>query len=575
MTNKKIAQILNNISKMLEIKEASRFRVMAYERAAKSIKNLGEDVIDIHKRGELEKIEGVGESIARKISELIKTGKCKYYEELKKKVPLEEINLTNVPGIGPRMAEVFYKKLKINNIAGLEKAAREGKISKLPNFQEKTELNILKGIQQLRKHTKEKNRMLLSFAEPIAMGLVESLENKCDSAEKCNVVGSLRRMKETIGDIDIVVGSEFPKRVVDCFVRLPSVKRIIASGRTKASVLHKQGVRVDLEVLPLDSYGNLLHHFTGSKEHNIRLRTWARSKGLKISEYGVLNVKTGKLHKFRTEKDFFKFLGMQYIEPELRTDTGEIEAAFANKLPKLIKLSDIKGDLHNHTYLSDGSNKPEELAMAAIKKGYRYLGISDHTKGLGVASGLDEKQLLKEIQQIKRVNKRFRKIHLFTGAEVNIKADGNLDINKEVLKKLDIVVASVHSSFSQLEGIMTKRIIKAIKNPLVNIIGHPSGRIIGEREPYDVDWPEVFKAAAKYKVALEINSFPDRLDLKDILIKEAKKYGVKFAIDTDSHKLEHLDNMRYGVAMARRGWAEKKDIINAMNLNRLKKWLKK
>lgn len=574
MTNKEIAKILKNIAGMLEIKEESRYRVMAYENAARSIKHLADDVEDIYKKGELEKIEGVGESIAEKIRELIKTGKCKYYEDLKKKVPIEEVELTNVPGVGPKMAQTFYDKLKIKNIAELEKAAKKGKIRKLENFGKKSEENILKGIEQLKKHTKEKNRMLLSFAEPIAQEIIKKLK-KCPTVKKYDPVGSLRRMKETIGDIDIVVGCKEPEKVIKCFAKLSFVKRVVVSGETKISVIHKKGIRVDLQILPLDSYGSLLQHFTGSKEHNIHLRKLAGEKNLKLSEYGILDKKTKKLHKFDNEKDFYKFLDMQYIEPELRTDRGEIEKALSGDLPKLVKLSDIQGDLHVHTKESDGSNTIEEMAKAGIKKNHKYLCISDHTKGLGVASGLDEKEFLKHIKNIKKADKSFKKIKLLTGAEVNITAKGELDLDQEVLDKLDVVVASVHSAFSQSEEEMTKRMIKAIKNPAVNILGHPSGRIIGERDAYDIEWPEVFKAAAKHNVALEINSFPDRLDLKDVLVKEALNYNVKFAIDTDSHRLSHMENMKYGVAVARRGWAQKKDIINAMNLKDLKKWLKK
>jgi len=572
MTNNEVAQFLYNIAAMLEIIGESKFRVMAYERAGHSIEHLAEDIRDVWKRGRLEEIEGVGPSIAEKIAELLQTGKCRYYENLKKKVPEEEVALTEIPGVGPKIAKLLYEKYKIRSIKELEKAARSGKIRKIPRFGEISERNILRGIELLAKKKIEKERVLLTIAEPIARDLMERLKT-LPVVEKCDAVGSLRRMKETIGDVDIIVASKKPKEVIEFFVRLPVFKRILASGETKASAIHKHNVRVDLEILSSADYGSLLQHFTGSKQHNIHLRTWAVEKGLKISEYGV--IKKGKVYHFSEEKKFYEFLGMQYIPPELREDGGEIEAALEHRLPKLVELKDIQGDLHVHTYESDGSYSPDELARAAMKMGYKYLGISDHTRGLGVARGLDEKRFAQQIKLIENLNKNYRGFKLLTGAEVNITAGGDLDINEKTLGKLDIVIGSVHSSFNQTKEVMTRRIIKALNHPEIDILGHPSGRIIGERESYEVDWKEVFKVAAKNKVAMEVNSFPDRLDLKDILIKEAIKYGVKIVINTDSHQLEHLELMRYGVAQARRGWARKKDVVNTMSLKEILRWAKR
>lgn len=571
MTNQEIAQFLYNIAAMLEILDESKFRVIAYERAGHSIEHLADDIRDVWKNGKLEEIEGIGPSIAEKIAELLKTGKCKYYENLKKKVPEEEVALTEIPGVGPKIAKLLFGKYKIRGVKELEKAAKSGKIRKIPRFGETSERNILRGIELLAKKKIEKERVLLTIAEPIARDIILRLKT-LPSVEKCDAVGSLRRLKETIGDVDIIVGSKKPKEVIEFFVRLPIFKRILASGKTKASAIHKHNVRVDLEILPLADYGSLLQHFTGSKEHNVRLRTWAAERGLKISEYGV--TKKGKLYHFSEEKKFYEFLGMQYIPPELREDWGEIEAALEHKLPKLVELKDIQGDFHVHTYESDGSYSPDELARAAIKMGYKYLGISDHTKGLGVANGLDEKRFARQIKLIENLNKKYRGFRLLTGAEVNITASGDLDINDKILEKLNVVIGSVHSSFNQNKEIMTKRIIKALNHPHLDILGHPSGRLIGERESYEVDWKEIFRAAAKNKVALEVNSFPDRLDLKDVLIKEALKFGLKLAVGTDSHHIEHLELMRYGVAMARRGWARKQDVINAMGLEEVLKWVK-
>jgi len=377
-------------------------------------------------------------------------------------------------------------------------------------------------------------------------------------------------MKETIGDIDVVVATPNPKKMIGCFAKAPFVKNILSKGDTKISITHKKNVRIDLEILPEQDYGSLLQHFTGSKEHNVRLRTWAVEHKLKLSEYGI--EKKGKLYHFADEKKFYEFLGMQYIEPELREDRGEIEAALAHKLPKIISYNDLLGDLHCHTKSSDGTNTIAELAQKAISKKYKYLGISDHTVGLGVASGLSDKEILKHKAEIQKANKKFKNIKLLAGAEINITASGKLDLSLATIKKLDYGIGSVHSAFNQDEAIMTKRMIAGIKSG-IKILGHPSGRLLGQRQAYNVDWVEIFKACAKYKVALEINSFPERLDLKDTLIKDALAYGCKFCIDSDAHALEHMDLIKYGIATARRGWATKADIINSWELEKLLKWL--
>ena len=573
MTNLEIAKILSNISTILEIKGESKFRVIAYERAAEVIANLTKDIEDVYKEGgikALEEVPGVGISIAEKIEELLKTGKMKYYKDLTKSFPEKMLVLTQVPGIGPKTALVLYKKLHIDSIAKLQKAAASGKIHKLPHFKEQAEQNILRGIKQFGIRTKERNRMVLTAAGPIADEVLTYIK-KFKEVKKCNAVGSLRRMKETIGDIDIIIATPKPKEVIAYFAAAPFVKNILAKGDTKISITHQKGIRIDLEILPEQDYGSLLQHFTGSKEHNVRLRTWAVEHKFKLSEYGI--EKKGKLYHFADEKKFYEFLGMQYIEPELREDRGEIEAALANKLPKIIGYKDILGDLHCHTNKSDGSNTISELAKKALSKKYKYLGISDHTVGLGVASGLSDREILKHKANIQKVNKKFRNIKLLAGAEINITASGKLDLSLATIKKLDYSIGSVHSAFNQDETTMTKRMIAGIKSG-IKILGHPSGRLIGQRQAYEVDWIEIFKACAKYKVALEINSFPERLDLKDTLIKDALAYGCKFCIDSDAHALEHMDLIKYGIATARRGWATKADVINSWELDKLQKWLK-
>ncbi len=576
MINQELAKIFQNISTILEIKGASKFRVIAYDRAAEIITSLTKDLDDIYKEGglkALKEVPGIGQSIAEKIEEYIKTGKIKDYQRLIKEFPKGVLALTDVSGIGAKTAYTLYKELGVDSIKKLEKAAKTGKIKKLPHFKEQSEKNILQAIKQFKIRTKERNRMVLTTAGPIADEILAYIKKK-KAVKKADAVGSLRRMKETIGDIDIVIATDKAKEVIKYFAQAPFLKDVLAKGNTKISATHKKGIRIDLEILPVKDYGSLLHHFTGSKEHNVHLRTWAVKHKLKISEYGIEDLKKKKLHHFADEKSFFKFLGMQYIEPELREDRGEIEAALDYKLPKIIGYNNLQGDLHCHTNKSDGSNTINELAEKALEMKYQYLGISDHTSGLGVASGLNNKELLKHRAEIIKVNKKYKNIKLLASAEINIKANGQIDIKKSILNKLDYGIGSIHSAFNQDESVMTKRIISAIKSG-IKIIGHPSGRLIGYRPAYDVEWDEIFKACAKYNVALEVNSFPERLDLKDTLIKDALDYGCKFAVNSDAHALDHFDLIKYGIATARRGWATKGDIINSWELGKLLKWFKK
>jgi DNA polymerase (family X) len=573
MTNSEIATILYDIAEMLEIKGESQFRIVAYKQAARSVEYLAEDVEDIYKeKGEigLKEIEGIGKSIAAKIIELLKTNKCQYCQDLLQEIPYGELILTRIPGIGPKTAQKLYKAFKPQNIDDLLKVAQTQKIRKLPGFDQKTEENILININRLKKR---KHRFLISFAKPIANEAL-GLLRECPYVEKCEEGGSLRRMKETIGDIDIVVASREPREVINYFTKLPLVLRVEDKGKTKASVIHLKQVKIDLEILKPDSFGSLLQHLTGSKEHNIHLRKLANEVGLSLSEYGITNLKTKHLEKFKTEKDFYKRLKLSYIEPELREDTGEIEKARIGKLPYLIKQKDIKGDLHMHTFWSDGRLSILEMASACRDLGYHYLAITDHSAGLGVVGGLTSQKVLSQIKKIKQINKKLEDIEVLSGIEANIKANGVLDLPDKILDKLDVVIASVHSSFNQSEEKMTKRILKAIENPCVDIIAHPSGRLLGKREECQIEWIEIFKKAAANGTALEINSFPDRLDLKDVLIKKAQGYGVKFVISTDAHNLKHLAQMKYGVAMARRGWLEKKDVINTCEFKKVKHWLK-
>lgn len=575
LSNREITDVLGRIAKILELegKESDRFRIVAYERAAQSIGSHGEDLADIYERQGLkglQNIEGVGLSIAQKIEELFKTGKLKYFEQIQKKVPHAEVDFMKIPGIGPKTAILLSEKLKAKDIEELEKKLKTPEA--LEFFKEKTRSNILRGIEILKGF---EGRMLLVEALPIAEKYLTHLK-KTPGVLRTDMVGSLRRMKETVGDIDIVASATDPQKAVKSFTSIPLIKQVLAAGENKAAAIDRSGIRVDLEILPRERYGSLIQHLTGSKEHNVSLRTFANSIGKSLSEHGV---KTGKgtkakLKTFQKEEDFYKGLGMDFIPPELREDRGEIEAARAHRLPKLIELEDIKGDLQVHSKYSDGNATIEEIAKAAQKMGYEYIAITDHSVGLGVAGGLDKKGFARRTEEIKKVQKKFKNLKILNGCEVNIRSDATLDLDDETLKSFDIVIAAIHSSFFQSEEKMTERLLSAIHHPSVHIIAHPSGRLIGEREPYQVDWEKIFQEAHRFKTILEINAYPNRLDLNDSLVFKARKLGVKFVISTDAHSPQQLELIRFGVATARRGWAEKKDILNTLGLKELLTWLK-
>ncbi len=571
MKNQEIAKILYEIAGYLEM-EGVAFKPRAYEKAAHSIESLEEDIAEIYQKNGIEalkNIPGVGQSIAEKIEEFLKTGKVKYYEDLKKKYPVAISEMTQVEGLGPKMALKLYQKLKIKNIKELEEAAKSGKISKLEGFGKKTEENILKGIEFLRKSG---GRFILGFILPDIRELEKRL-SLLEEVEKIVIAGSVRRWKETIGDIDILIISKNPKPVMDFFVNLPEVINVYAHGETKSAVKLKNGIDVDLRVVPPESFGAALNYFTGSKEHNIALREIAIKKGYKLNEYGLFNGK--KQIAGKTEEEIYKKLGLDYIEPELRENTGEIEAAQKGRLPKIVGYKDIRGDLQIQTNWTDGANSIQEMAKEAKKLGYEYIAITDHTKSLAMTGGSDEKKLLRQMAEIDKLNKQFGgKPKILKGAEVNILKDGTLDIKDEVLSKLDIVGIAVHSHFNMSRKEMTERIKKAMSNPHVDILFHPTGRIIQKREAYEVDIEEILKHAKKTKTVVEIDAYPDRLDLKDEHIRKAVELGVKLVIDTDAHATSHLHYMELGIAQARRGWAEKNDIINTKPLAEMLKLLK-
>lgn len=569
MKNQEIAKVFNDIADILEIKGDNPFRIRAYRRGAQNIDGFAGDIAETPEE-ELRKIPGIGHDLAEKIKEYVTTDHLEFYEELKKEVPHSLVEMLSVPSLGPKTVKMLFEKLKINNIDKLEQLAKKGELKGLPGIQAKTEENILKGIAMVRRRT---DRFPIGRVLPIAEDILKKLKDAAPVKEIA-LAGSLRRWKDTIKDIDMLATSSDPKKVMNVFTRLPHVKEVLMKGPTKSSIVTRENIQVDLRVVGEDSVGAALAYFTGSKAHNIRLREMAVKKGLKINEYGVFDVKTNKKIGGKNEADIYKALGLLFIPPELREDTGEIEAAFERKLPELFELSDIKGDLHVHTKYSDGSHDIEELVDEARKRGYKYIAITDHSKGLGVARGMSIEKLLEQNKKIAAANKRLKNFFLLSGVEMDIRSDGTMDYPDEVLKKLDIVLASIHSGFRQSKEQLTKRLVSAMKNPFVSIIAHPTGRLIGERDAYDVDIDEVLRTARDTGAAIEVNAYPLRLDLSDIYIRKAKGMGIPLAISTDAHVAYQFDFMRYGVGIARRGWLEKKDVLNTYPYKALLKRLK-
>jgi DNA polymerase (family 10) len=564
MRNEGIARIFNDIADLLEIKGENPFRIRAYRRAAQNIEAITKDVAETTK-DELLKIPGIGQDLAGKIEEYVRTGRLQFYEDLKKEVPESLSVLLSVPSLGPKTAKLLFEKLNVKDMETLEKFALEHKLSGLPGIKEKTEENILKGIEMLKRGME---RQALVKVLPVANDILEHLKSKAP-VKKLSIAGSIRRWKDTIKDIDILATSHDPKAVMNAFVHLPHVKDVLMHGPTKSSVIIHEGLQVDLRVVEEDSFGAALAYFTGSKAHNIRLREMAMKSGLKINEYGIFREKDDEKLGGKEEEDIYRILGLPYISPELREDTGEVEAAMAGRLPKLVELEDIKGDLHVHSKWSDGSHDFDELIDEAKKRGYEYIAITDHSKGLGIARGLSAERLMEEKKEIDAVNKRLKGFRLLAGSEVDIRSDGNMDLPDDVLKKMEIVIASIHSGFRQSKEQITKRLVSAMKNPYVSIIAHPTGRLIGERDPYDVDMDEILKVAKETGTAIEINAYPLRLDLNDVYAKMAKEMGVPIVINTDTHITNQFDYMGYGVSIARRGWLEKKDVLNTLSYGSL------
>ena len=569
MKNKEVADIFNKVAALLEIKGDNPYRIRAYQKAAQTIEALTADVEELAKQGKLEKLPGIGSDLASKIKEILKTGTLPLYEELKKDVPLILLNFLEIPGLGPKKVKVLYEKLGITNIEELERACKAHKIAKLPGFGWKTEENILKGIKLFREKTGRKPLgEILSLAEEI----IETLKKE-SPVENIAVAGSIRRRKETVKDIDILITSIQPEKVMKKVTELSLVEEVIAFGETKTSVRLKTGIQMDVRVVEPDSWGAALAYFTGSKAHNIRVRELALEKGLKINEYGVFKGDTKIAGK--TEEEVYASVGLPFIHPELREDRGEIEAALHGKLPKLVEYDEILGDAHVHSKYSDGTASLEEIMAKAEKLGLSWVAVCDHSQGLKVAGGLSIEDLFKKKKHIEELNKRSSKVKLIFGSEVDILSDGTLDYPDEILAEIDYVVAAIHTGFQQSEEQITNRIISALKHPLVHAIAHPTGRVIGEREPYAVNIPKILETAAQYGKALEINAYYKRLDLNDINTRAAKEKGIPLIIGTDTHFIDQMEYLHLGTAVARRGWCEKSDVLNTLTYEEFMAWLKK
>ena len=562
--NRKIAKMFNEIADLLDIDGDNPFKVRAYRNAARTILGYPRQMADLVEEGfDLTSLRGIGKELAKKITEIVRTGKLAYLEKLKKTHPSQLEELLKIPGLGPKRVRLLHELLHINSLADLEKALNEGKLEKVPGFGKKLIAKIENGIQTRRY---EAHRFKLSEALPVAEWIVKILK-KTKGAVQVAIAGSLRRRKETVHDIDLVTACEETSDTMVYFLNLPKIQKIVMKGTTRSTILLENGMSVDLRVVGIENFGATLHHFTGSKAHNITLRKMAVEKGMKINEYGIWqgNKRIGG----EREQDIYDAFGMQYIEPEMRENRGEIALAQKHSLPNLIVQTDIKGDLHMHTTYSDGLASIEEMAQQAKRVGYEYIAITDHTEHLKVAHGMDEKRIRTQLEEIDTLNEKLDGITILKSAEVDILEDGSLDMPQSMLKALDLAVCSVHTKFNLSREKQTKRILKAMENPNFSILAHPTGRLIGLREPYAIDMEAVMQKAKERGCILELNAQPDRLDLNDIHCKMAKEMGVRIAVSTDAHSLKDLELMRYGIWQARRGWLEKEDVVNTLSLSAL------
>ncbi|MDD5489913.1 MAG: DNA polymerase/3'-5' exonuclease PolX [Candidatus Moranbacteria bacterium] len=582
MLNLKIAKIFYQMAELYTMKD-DQFRPRAYEKAARLIESMEDDLEDIYKKGGLKglmAIEGVGKGMAEHIEEYVKTGKIKNFEKLKHDAPIDLDSFSSVEGVGPKMLLALYKNLGVKNIRDLEKAARAGKVRSLPRFGQKSEENILRSIALSREH---RGRFLLGFVSPIVLKMERELAS-APGVQNVLACGSFRRRRETIGDIDILAvarphrdakqggQAKNSRAIMEYFCSMPNVEKIIARGDTKSMVRLDIGIDADLRVVPEKSFGAALQYFTGSKDHNIELRKIAIRQGWKLNEYGLFD-KNDKYLAGKTEEEIYKKLGLDWMAPEMRENRGEIELALAHKLPKIVEYAEVLGDLQMHTTYSDGAHTVEEMAEVAQKLGRKYIAITDHVGHLKIAGAMDVATIERQWREIEKLNKKIKKIKILKGCEVDINPDGTIALPDKYLAKFDVVLGSIHSNFKMSRADMTKRLIRAMENPHVDIISHPTGRVIHKRSGYELDLEEIFRAAARTKTILEINSYPDRLDLNDLNIRRAIEHGVKLSLGTDSHSKNQLHNLDLGIAQARRGWATKKDVVNCMNAEELLKFL--
>ncbi len=570
MNNRQLADTFTLIANLLEIKGEIIYKTLAYRKASENLMGLGRQASEYQKEGKLEDIPGVGKAIAEKIDELLKTGKLGFLEKLKKEVPEELASWLAVPGLGPKKIAMIWKELGITALADLEAAAKEGKLRDLPGMGAKSESAIIEGIASL---SRRSGRIPLGRAYPLAQDIIKTLK-KVKGVVDAAPAGSLRRMRSTVGDLDILVAAKDSSAVMEAFVNLPGINRVLGRGETKSSIEFTDGVRAQLWVHPPEKFGTALVYATGSKDHNVRLREMALDKNLSLSEHSFAKTKGKGEILCATEEEVYKTLGLPWIPPELREDRGEVQAAKANKLPKLIEVKDLKADLQTHSTWSDGKLSMLEMARAAAQRGMKVIAFTDHSASLGVTGGLKMEDHKKQAAEIKKIQKQLGdEILVLHASEVEIKADGSLDYPDEFLASLDLVLASLHTSLRQPREKVTERVINAIRNPHVDIIGHPTGRLIPDREGADLDMDAVLNAAAETGVALEINASPYRLDLDDVYARRAKELGIPISINTDAHSAEDMDMRFYGVAIARRAWLTKNDVINCWSTEKLLKWL--
>jgi len=571
MTNRDVARILRETAQLLEVDGAQIGRYRSYERAAQQIEALPEPVAQVAEAGWLQEIPGIGERMDEHIREILKTGKYSKHQKLLKKYPPGILEMLQVQGLGPKKVGFLWKKFKVKTVADIAKLAEQGKLRELPGFGEKTEQNLVKAIAA---HQQLAGRFLQHQAEETAGQLIAYIEKLGKKIEQVTAAGSLRRGRETIGDLDLLLISTEVEAVSDHILAYPDVAEKIARGENKVSLRLENGMQVDVRILEKKSYGAALMYFTGSKAHNIVLRGLAKDKGWKLSEYALETTKGGRWVAGRTEEEIYAKLGLAYIEPELREDAGEVDAAAEGRLPSLVALNDIRGDLQMHTPASDGKNSIEEMAAAARRLGYDYIAITDHSKAVTVANGMDEKRTLAHAKRIREASKKMDGFRILAGVEVDILKDGRLDLADDVLAELDIVVGSIHSYMNLEPAEMTERLLRAVENPHLKILGHPTGRLLLRREAYRYDLEKVLAACKKHGVAVECNAFPDRLDLRDVDLRAARERGVKVVISTDAHSTTHLPYMKYGVRTARRAWLEKADVLNTLPVDKLLKALR-